>query len=247
MCTEVQKTNEMCKPTKMTDKIFEEYKSMKWPRFDSEPTRATFKMPCGNTCQRIFHEAYDKIEDCLLCDLFSRKPGKMLRWDGTFAIMAATMDAPEAEAMNEALVKTLSEHGHLLTWAFTEAEDDEVVQRLLCFLKMRAFCLGGQPAVDEVIAAFTDTCCQGKLLPETHCLTSIFPNCKRAPLKDPFHGVKGILNETTGFGHPLHETLRKGLWRIILKWDEESVKEGLAHLKKRTTLARNSPTHVHAT
>jgi hypothetical protein len=231
--TEVQKMRERSKPAQMSDECFDAYKSLQWPRFDSEPIEETFKMPCGATCQRIFHEAYDKIEDYLLHDLFSRRPGKILRWDGTFAIMKKTMDAPPTEATNDALVKILGEYGHLLTWAFTEAEDDEVVQRLLYFLKMRAFRLGGQPAVDEVIAAYTDTCCQGRLDPESHFLTSLFPMCKRAPLKDVFHGVKGILNETTGFGHPLYESLRKGLWKAVFKWDEESVQEALAHFKQK--------------
>jgi hypothetical protein len=30
----------------------------------------------------------------------------------------------------------------------------------------------------------TDMCCQGPPQPETHCLTSTFPNCKQALLKD---------------------------------------------------------------
>jgi hypothetical protein len=44
---------------------------------------------------------------------------------------------------------------------------------------------------------------------------------------------KGHLNETTGFSHPLYESLRKGLWKVILKWNEESVQEGLAHFKQK--------------
>jgi hypothetical protein len=75
-------------------------------------------------------------------------------------------------------MKGACEYGHLLTWAFTKAEADEVVQCLLYFLKMRAFHLGGQPAGDEVIAAYTGACCQGLLQPKTHYLTFIFPNCK---------------------------------------------------------------------
>jgi hypothetical protein len=179
---EVQKTREMSKPAKMHDECFEAHKLLRWPRFDLEPTKATFKMPCGVTCQRIFHEACGKIEDHLLCNLSSWKTGKSLRWDGMFAIVAKMMDSPTAEATKDALVKILGEHGCLLTWAFTQAEDDAVVKHLLCFLKMQAFCLGGQPAVDEVIAAHTDACCQeGLLLPETHFFTSIFQIASKPP------------------------------------------------------------------
>ncbi len=67
------------------------------------------KVPRADTCQRIFHEACDKIEDCLLRDLLSRKPGEILRWDGTFAIVAKTMDHPEAEATNDALANVPGE------------------------------------------------------------------------------------------------------------------------------------------
>jgi hypothetical protein len=110
MCTKVQKTREMSKPAKV-DERFESHESLQWPRFNLVPTAATFKMPCADTCQRIFHEACNEIEDCLLRKLFSRKPGKILRWDGTFAIMAKMMDHPEAEVTNDVLAKILGEHG----------------------------------------------------------------------------------------------------------------------------------------
>jgi hypothetical protein len=46
----------------------------------------------------------------------------------------------------------------------------------------------------------------------------MFPNCKQAPLKDVFHRAKGILNETTGFSHPLHESFCEDLLKAVLKW-----------------------------
>jgi hypothetical protein len=57
----------------------------------------------------------------------------------------------------------------------------------------------------------------------------MFPNIKRAPYKDDFHGINVNLQETAGFGHPLHSILpyRNGLWDGLRKWEEESVEENL--------------------
>jgi hypothetical protein len=41
------------------------------------------------------------------------------------------------------------------------------------------------------------------------------------------------LNETAGLSHLLYESLRKGLWKVVLKWDKESVHEGLAQFKQK--------------
>jgi hypothetical protein len=42
-----------------------------------EAVPVVITVPCANTRQSIFHEAHDKIEDCLLRDLLSRKPGEI--------------------------------------------------------------------------------------------------------------------------------------------------------------------------
>jgi hypothetical protein len=53
--------------------------------------------------------------------------------------------------------------------------------------------------------------------------TSDFPFCKQASLEDAFYRyhVKGILDQTEGFGHPLHDACRGGMRDIILKWKKE--------------------------
>jgi hypothetical protein len=60
----------------------------------------------------------------------------------------------------------------------------------------------------------------------------IFPFCKQAPLKDPFHHVKGIIDQSEGFGHPLHDAFRSGMWDILLKRKNESIGSFMKYYKE---------------
>ena len=83
-------------------------------------------MPTADTVQKMFHDAYSGIEHFLYRDLFSRGPGRILRIDGTFDIMAKTMDTPNAGESNNVHLKILGEYGHIITYAFCEGERNEV-------------------------------------------------------------------------------------------------------------------------
>jgi hypothetical protein len=88
-------------------------------------------------------------------------------------------------------------------------------------------------AVDVVIAMYDDTCCQNSTNPSDHFLPQLSPNCKRAPLKDVFHPhVKGIFDQTKGFGHLLHTAYAAGIWDIVLLWEKKSEDAALNHFMK---------------
>jgi hypothetical protein len=86
---------------------------------------------------------------------------------------------------------------------------------------------------------YDDTCCQNATDPSDHFLLRLFPNCKRAPLKDIFHHVNGVLDQTEGFGHPLHDTYAAGIWDIILLWEKESEDVALNHFLRHHEDGRN--------
>ena len=41
--------------------------------------------------------------------------------------------------------------------------------------------------------------------------------------------MEGVLDQTEGFGHPLHDAFRGGVWDILLKWEKESEDAALDH------------------
>jgi hypothetical protein len=100
--------------------------------------------------------------------------------------------------------------------------------------------LGGQESVDAVLAMYDDTCCQNSIDPSDHFLPKLFPNCKRAPLKDVFHHVQGVLDQTKGFFHPLHETYAAGIWDIVLLWEKESEDAALNNFMSIMMTAKSS-------
>lgn len=222
-----QLTKMPAKPESMTQSQYDSIVSRKWPTFDEDIIREYSKMPTSDTVQKMFHDAFGGIEHYLYRDLFSRGPGRILRMDGTFDIMAKTMDTPTAGESNNVLLKILGEYGHLVTYAFCEGERNEVKERLLWFL-MKRMQRNGQSLWD-VIAAYDDVCCRNLDDPTDHYLPLMFKSCKRAPLKDAWHGVQVVLRETAGFGHPLHDAFAAGIWGLLLKWDQASSDEALDH------------------
>jgi len=105
--------------------------------------------------------------------------------------MSKTMDSPYAEESNNVQLKILGEYGHILTYAHCGSERNEAKERLLFYLKRRMRWNGH--SVEDVIAAYDDTCCQNQDDPTDHFLPLIFPSCWRAPLKDAWHGVQVVL------------------------------------------------------
>jgi hypothetical protein len=103
--------------------------------------------------------------------------------------------------------------------------------------------IGGQAAVDQVIAGYSDVCCQQLKDPQDHYSTKLFRCVERALIKDPWHLVRGVLDETTGFSHPLYEPFRNMMWSNLLKWDKESEKEALAHFREYHEEGKRINTH----
>ncbi|CAB9531141.1 hypothetical protein SEMRO_3274_G346120.1 [Seminavis robusta] len=218
------------KPNSMTASAYANKKTQKWPKFDDASLSSFFKMPAPNTVIKMWEAVYAKAEPNLLRDLLSRTGGRFVRVDGTYLIMKKTMNLSDAEAANNVLVKVLGEYGHVLIYAFTETENHEVKERLLYFLKQRYLRIGGQAAVDEVIAGYDDLCCNNSD-PSLHFLPKLFPNCQRAFLKDVWHAIDIVKRETAGADHPLHEAFFGGLWGAILKWEEQSAWQTLQHFR----------------
>ena len=95
---------------------------------------------------------YARVEPYLLRDLFSRLPGKFLRVDGTYEIMKKTMNLNDAESPNNCLTVVMGEFGHIVSFAFSEAESDKVTQRLFYFIKKRIERVSNAAAVHDVVA-----------------------------------------------------------------------------------------------
>ena len=54
----------------MADETYKKCQELKWPAFDGNVMQKHFKMPTGQTCQKMFHIAYKAIEPYLLHDIF---------------------------------------------------------------------------------------------------------------------------------------------------------------------------------
>jgi hypothetical protein len=86
--------------------------------------------------------------------------------------------------------------------------------------------LEGEKAVDAVISAYTDVCCENVIQVEIHWFVRVFPQAT-FPQKDPFHALKLVMEETSGASHGLHVSFCRGLRNCLLKWDKTSVDKAL--------------------
>ena len=120
-------------------------------------------------------------------DLLSRVPGRILRWDGTYDLAKKLMADGLSELSAEVLLLVCGEYGHIVFFAFADAESDTNWKLINILLKKRCERLGMQH-VDKVIAAYTDTCCCNLDDPSKHWFAKLWPNATRAPLKDALHG-----------------------------------------------------------
>jgi hypothetical protein len=102
--------------------------------------------------------------------------------------MSKTMDLASTEEESNCQVKIHGEYNHIVYFAQCGSESNHVKEHLFYFL---------QEAVDAMLAIYDDMCCQNSTNPSDHFLPQLFPNCKRAPLKDVFHHVKGVLDQIT--------------------------------------------------
>jgi hypothetical protein len=133
--------------------------------------------------------------------------------------MKKTMNMSNKEELNGVQVKILGEYNHLVSFVQCGAEENLVFERPFHFLHKSILQIGREAEAKKLVTVYSDTCCQNSKNLNDHFITNFFPNCKRAPLKDIFHGIELVLYETTGFGHPLHNAFHDDLWGAILKWE----------------------------
>ncbi len=126
---------------------------MKWPGFSDKRIQEYFNVPASPTCIKFFDKIYNGIKPYLYQDLLcSRLPGQILRVDGTFDIMSKTMDLASTEEESNCQVKIHGEYNHIVSFAQCGADRNHVKERLLYFLREQMMRLGGQEAVDAVLA-----------------------------------------------------------------------------------------------
>ena len=85
----------------------------------------------------VFDAGFEIICPYLERDLFSRSPGRIVRFDGTYKVAMKTNDNAEAEEEIKCLVIATGEFGHVLLWFFCSAEGAKVFQQLNYLLKRR--------------------------------------------------------------------------------------------------------------
>ena len=175
---EVYRLPKQCPPG-VQETLYEMRKKQPWPAFDEGVIINFFPSPSRPTTTRMWESIFQRAKPNLLRDLLTRLPGRILRVDGTYKIMKMTMNLPDAMGENKVLVVVAGEYGHIVSYAFCDSERDKVIERLFYFLRKWMERLAGPEAVNNVIAVYSDTCCNNSD-PNEHWLPLIFPNCKRA-------------------------------------------------------------------
>jgi hypothetical protein len=201
-----------------------------WPAFNTDNYDRLFTPPSNDKLGRVFDKCFELVLPYLRRDLFSRFPGKCIKWDATFDYASKTTNDPFAEEEINALCIVFGQHGHILSWAFAESEQGQVYQRLSYFLRKRCDRLGKS---DEVLFAVSDVCCEGLRNPKDHWIVSMWPNIERAPYKDLMHGQKKIFDATRGHSHELHRQFTADVRDSCMLWDRASQEHVFELYKKR--------------
>jgi hypothetical protein len=152
----------------------------------------------------VYTSTFNLIKKYFLHDLYSRTPGQFASWDATFEFLSKTGDNDKSGKENNVLHLVHSMYGHILIFAFSPSEQSLVFQRLHYFLPQRCLRLGGMDEVNKLEYGYCDTCCKGLKDPMKHCFFMFWPGAKKWPMKDLFHGMKGITSEMLGPSSNLH-------------------------------------------
>jgi hypothetical protein len=177
-----------------------------WPPLDYEFVEKYYKPLSSETLVKLLDREYKLVKGYLL----SRPVDEILRWDGTYNIMMKTMDSPDAETTSKVLLVLVAKLGHVLFGAFAEEEDAKSWHKINLLLAKRTMRIDptGELA-KRVVHVYSDTCCgDSPKDPTKHWLAKIYPNVKRAPGKDPVHGIK-MVTESTMAQHPLYSSFCK--------------------------------------
>jgi hypothetical protein len=201
-----------------------------------------FCTPGEQTLARIFNKALSNmVEPYLLREFYSWDAGPILRWDGQYKIAAKTTNDPRTEGEIKTLLFVQGTHGQILAANFMDAESGENVQRSLFIIRRRLLYLFGPASVDEIVGAYTDTCCEGLADPKKHWITKMFPNIPRAPYKDFLHGMSLVTDvpSTAGPAHALHRGFCRGVRDLVMRLDPDKENECIDHYMKVNPQIKN--------
>jgi hypothetical protein len=204
-----------------------------WPKLDYEYMGKYFAPLSVQTLVRLLRREYDLVKSYFRRDILSRHADEILRWDGTYKLMMKTMDSPDSEMETKVLLIVMGKLGHVLFWAFAEQEDMKSWQRINLLLAKRSMHIDPTGALAKlVVHAYSDTCCgDSPKDPTKHWLGWIYPNVKRAPGKDAFHGCKMITGSTNP-KHELHDAFCKRVSKLVLQNDQDSEDAAFAAYQK---------------
>ena len=99
-----------------------------WPPFNNENYQKFFSPPKEKKLRKIFDAGFELILPYLKRDLFSRSPCRIVRYDGTFSIAKVTMNDVSSEDPINCLVIIIGEFGHVMSWAYCNAEGSNLYQ-----------------------------------------------------------------------------------------------------------------------
>jgi hypothetical protein len=196
--------------------------SMQWPDFDTDSFDRVFHPPGDEKLRTIFDVAFKLVLPFLKRDLFSRVPGRFLRWDGTFEYAKKMMNDASSETDINCVAILFGEHGHVMNGGFIEEEKEEF-QQLHYFLRKRWEKLGDK-YVKAVVDSWSDTCCEGLDDPSSHWITKFWDSVSRGPGCDLFHLQKRVTDSTRGTSSELHIPFVNAISKACLKYDEASRK-----------------------
>ena len=180
----------------------------------------------------MFWAVFPKIKVFLLRDLYSRRPGRILRWDGTFKLVRKLMTFADDPAVKKVLLLIAGEYGHILSYAFAKGEGREEWQIMHFFLHRR--CSDTERC--RVIGGYDDLGSGTSIKTTNHWFPRIWENVKRPPGKDPFHGIKLVTDSTYGASHDLHKTCCGKVTNVLMTYDKKSLEETVKQYSKKNNV-----------
>jgi hypothetical protein len=108
-----------------------------WPSFNLHNYNKVFGPVLKAKLGKIFTRSFQLVYPFLQRDLYSRTPGKCIKWDGTFSFAKKTMDDKQSAESNNCLCVIFGQYGHILSFALVPNEEPKVFQLLNYYLRKR--------------------------------------------------------------------------------------------------------------